>query len=257
MLAIERQREILTALSKQGSVKVPELALRFDVAEETIRRDLDKLSAEGRLVRSHGGAVATIEKESPHWQREFVNQAEKSAIAAAAIKLIAPGDTIILDASSSSWFVASRLPRIPLTILTNSIHICMSLEGRDDTTVICPGGNMTDASMSFVGPVTLDVLRRYHAAKLFFSCRGFDRQRGLSDISEEQAAVRRVMLEISDEHYLLLDSSKWGTRALAVVAPLEIVHHLITDSGVSNAECDAVRAAGIEVTVAHPATWKA
>ncbi|HMO49932.1 MAG TPA: DeoR/GlpR family DNA-binding transcription regulator [Kiritimatiellia bacterium] len=251
MLAIERQRAIIAALSKQRSVKVNELAVEFEVAEETIRRDLDKLESEGKLVRSHGGAVAALEMEQPHWQREFVNQAEKSAIAREAIKMINPGDTIILDASSTCWFVASRLPKIPLTVITNSLYVCMALEGREDTQVINPGGVLMDVSMSFAGVATLQVLRRYHAAKLFFSCRALDLERGLSDISEEQASVRHVMMEISDQRILLLDGSKWGTRALSLIGPCASIHHVITDGSAPAASIEALRGKGVQVTVAE------
>jgi len=250
MLAIERQRAIVTALSDRRSVKVAELAQQFEVAEETIRRDLDKLEAEGKLVRSHGGAVASLENEQPHWQREFVNQAEKSAIAREAIKLIEPGDTIILDASSTSWFVASRLPRIPLTVITNSIYVCMALEGRENTRVINPGGLLMDASMSFVGVATIQALRRYHAGTLFFSCRALDVERGLSDMSEDQAAVRQAMLEISDHHVLLLDGAKWGVRALAKIGPLSLVHRIITDESAPMEDIERLRAQGLEVILA-------
>lgn len=251
MLAIERQRAIIAALSNRRSVKVAELAQLFGVAEETIRRDLDKLESEKKLVRSHGGAVASFENEQSHWQREFVNQAEKSAIAREAIALIEPGDTIILDASSTSWFVASRLPRIPLTVITNSIYVCMALEGRDHTKVINPGGILMDASMSFAGVATIQALHRYHAGTLFFSCRALDVKRGLSDMSEDQAAVRQAMLDISDRHVLLLDSTKWGVRALAKIGPVSMVQRIITDAAAPVADVEKLRSQGIEVVVAN------
>lgn len=254
MLALERQREILTALTSQRSVRVADLARQFDVAEETIRRDLDKLESLGKLVRSHGGAIATLENEAPHWQREFLNQAQKEAIARTAVRLIDENDTVILDASSSSWFLARRLPDIPLTIITNSLYVCMALESREHCRIICLGGAMATTSMSFVGVATQDALRRYHAGKLFMSCRALDLQRGLSDISDEQSAVRRVMMEVTDRHVLLIDSSKWGSRALSFIAPIKDVHHVITDSGVSESDCTLLRQQGVEVTVAdiHP-----
>ncbi len=254
MLAIERQREILRVLSEQASVRVPDLAVRFQVAEETIRRDLDKLSAEGRLVRSHGGAVAALEAEQPHEQRELLNQPQKEAMAREALRLIEPGDTIALDASSSSWFIARQLPDMPLTVITNSLYVCTALAGREQVSVICTGGTLARTSMSLVGTTTIGFLGRYHAAKLFFSCRALDLQRGLSDISEEQAAVRQAMLDISDRHILMMDSSKWGARALSIVAPIQEVHCIITDSNTPDVDCQTLREAGIEVITApaHP-----
>lgn len=253
MLAIERQREILRALSEQPSVRVTDLAVRFQVAEETIRRDLDKLGAEGKLLRSHGGAVATTETELPHEQRELENQPQKKAMAREALRLIEPGDTIALDASSSSWFIARQLPDMPLTVITNSLYVCTALEGREQINVICTGGSLARTSMSLVGTATVGFLGRYHASKLFFSCRALDLQRGLSDISEEQAAVRQAMLDISDRHILLMDSSKWGARALAIVAPLQEIHCIITDSENPDEDCQSLRDAGIDV-ISAPTT---
>lgn len=250
MLAIERQREILRALAEQPSVRVTDLAVLFQVAEETIRRDLDKLSAEGKLVRSHGGAVAAIEAEQPHEQRELLNQPQKEAMAREALRLIEPGDTIALDASSSSWFIARQLPDIPLTVITNSLYACTALAGRGQISVICTGGTLASTSMSLVGTATIGFLGRYHASKLFFSCRALDLQRGLSDISEDQAAVRQAMLNISERHILLMDSSKWGARALSIVAPLQEVHCIITDNNTPAADCQTLREAGIEVITA-------
>ena len=159
MLALERQREIVSLLAAQGSVRVNELAQRFDVTEETIRRDLDKLEGEGRLVRSHGGAVAALENESPHWQREFGHAAEKEAVARAASYLVESGDILILDASSTSWFLARRLPDVPLTVITNSLQIALMLAERATCKVICPGGTLVPVSLSFVGAETQHALR--------------------------------------------------------------------------------------------------
>lgn len=248
MLAIERQREILSWLAEKGSARVAELAARFGVTEETIRRDLDKLEQDGRLVRSHGGAVAQEQREAPHWQREYVNVAEKEAIAREAVREVNEGDTIILDASSTAWFVAKRLPDVPLTVITNSLHIAMTLGGRPLCKVIVPGGTLAPTSMSFVGSETQLALRRYHVSTLFLSCRGIDVQRGVSDLSEEQAMVRRVMMEISDRRILLMDSSKFGVRALSILAPTPSFHRLITDEKAPPDACRQLEESGLPVT---------
>lgn len=249
MLALERQREILNWLTDRGSARVTELAQRFDVTEETIRRDLDKLEQEGQLVRSHGGAlvVRQAEAEAPHWQREFVNKPLKDAIAREAVKLVAAGDVILLDASSTAWFMAQRLFTAPLTVITNSIPCAFSLGERDDCKVISPGGTLAKVSLSFVGTEAQQALRRYHAGKLFLSCRGLDLQRGASDVSEEQAAVRRVMMEIADERILMVDSSKLGSRSLTMLGDVGSFTRIITDDRADDAFCRAVEAMGVPV----------
>lgn len=245
MLALERQREIVTLLSEKGSARVTELAQRFEVTEETIRRDLDKLEADGKLTRSHGGAVVVKESELPHWQREYVNQREKEAIAREAAKLVEEGDTLILDASSTSWFLARRLPEVPLTVITNSLPVALVLGERASCKVICPGGTLVPTSMSLVGSETQLGLRRYHARRLFLSCRGFDAQRGACDISEEQAMVRRVMMEIADECNLLVDGSKLGERALSVIAPPTAFTRIFTDEQADPERCRTLEQLGL------------
>jgi DeoR/GlpR family transcriptional regulator of sugar metabolism len=253
MLTLERHREILALLSEKGSARVTELAQRFEVTEETIRRDLDKLEADGQLARSHGGAVAvqSSERESPHWQREFLNPKEKEAIAREAVKLISENDVIILDASSTAWFVARRIPQVPLTVITNSMYSTLALAEHRDCKLISPGGTLTQVSMSFVGSDAQQTLRRYHARKSFLSCRGLDLERGACDISEEQAMMRRVMMEIADERILLVDSSKLGARALSVIAPVKQFSRIITDDQANPDFCRAVEERGVPVTRAQ------
>lgn len=248
MLAAERHREILAVLAEKGGVRVTELAQQFDVTEETIRRDLDKLEADGKLLRSHGGAVAQIEAEAPHWQREYVNAREKEAIAREASKWVEPGDTLILDASSTSWFLAQRLPEVPLTVITNSLHVALALGERALCKVISPGGTLAPVSLSFVGSETQLALRRYHARRVFLSCRGFDIHRGASDISEEQAMVRRVMMEIADECTLLVDGSKLGQRALSIIAPPTAFTRIITDEKADPELCQSIEQLGVSLT---------
>jgi DeoR/GlpR family transcriptional regulator of sugar metabolism len=250
MLALERQREILMVLAEKGSARVTDLAERFEVTEETIRRDLDKLEAEGKLSRSHGGALTRVEDETeaPHWQREYVNTQEKEAIAREAAKLVEAGDTLILDASSTSWFLAKRLPEVPLTVITNALHVALALGERAQCKVISTGGTLVSASMSFVGSETQMVLRRYHARRLFMSCRGFDLQRGACDISEEQAMVRRIMMEISDEQILMMDSSKLGARALSIIASPTAFTRVITDERADAAWCHSLEQLGVHLT---------
>ena len=137
MLAEERHRAIRERLARQGSVRVTVLASMFSVTEETIRRDLDKLQDEGFLRRIHGGALPVAESgtDTPFWYREQVLEDEKRAIAREAAKRIEAGDRILLDASSTAWFLAQEIPEdLPLTVLTNSI--CSSTAYSGDVTLL-------------------------------------------------------------------------------------------------------------------------
>lgn len=253
LLAVDRQRKVLGVLAARGSVRVVDLAERFNVSAETVRRDLDKLGAEGRLVRQHGGATA-LEIEASHRQREVVHPSEKVAMARAAVKMISEGETIILDASSTCWFLARQLPDMPLTVITNSLYICTALERRAQIRVLCPGGALAATSMSFVGSVTQEGLSRFHAGTLLFSCRGLDPRLGMTDLSEEQAAVRRKMMAISDRRILMADSSKWGERAWSVIGRMDEIDGLITDAEAPHADLEFLRNRGLDIHVVTPDT---
>ncbi|CAG7617611.1 DeoR/GlpR family DNA-binding transcription regulator [Paenibacillus allorhizosphaerae] len=237
MLVAERHREIVNVLDQEGSVRVTELARLFQVTEETIRRDLERLEAEGRLVRTHGGAVGIrhYEREAPFSEREISYMQEKIAIAREAVQRVVEGDTILLDASTTAWQMARLLPDMRLTVLTNAIKVAVELADRTRIRVISTGGTLSPASLSFVGPAAERMLKEYHVNKLFFSCKGIDVELGLRESSESNAMIKRRMMSISDHRYLLADHSKFGTRALEMLAPLKEVEEIITDSKIDTA----------------------
>jgi DeoR/GlpR family transcriptional regulator of sugar metabolism len=231
MLVAERHREILNILQRDGSVRVTELAKSFQVAEETIRRDLERLEVEGRLHRSHGGAVPvnTNGREIPFTEREMRQQTEKKAIGHAAALKIQEGDTIFIDASSTALAFARVLPDTHLTVLTNAVKVALELASRPHIRVISTGGLLAPESLSFVGPLTEKLLTEYHVDKLFFSCKGVDFERGVSESNEMQGALKQKLLGISSARYLLADHSKFGVRGLTRFADLADLTELITD----------------------------
>ncbi|MED1437020.1 DeoR/GlpR family DNA-binding transcription regulator [Aeribacillus composti] len=235
MLVAERHRKIVEIVNKKLSVRVAELSKMFSVTEETIRRDLEKLEKEGRLLRSHGGAVS-IEKdqqlELSYLEREVTNAKEKKAIAAEAVKLIQPGDQIVLDASSTAWYMAKELPNIPLTVITNSIKVAIELSVKDQIKVMSTGGMLSSKSLSYIGPLAERSLETYHVNKVFLSCKGVHLEGGLSDSNEWQALIKKKMMEIADKTILLVDSSKFGVRTFALINHLEKVDEIITDSNI-------------------------
>lgn len=155
MLVAERYEKIVELVNERGSIRVSELSRLCGVTEETIRRDLDKLEKEGRLKRSHGGAVSIKDPqpETPYSEREITNVEEKRMIAREAVKHIRPKDRIILDASTTAWYMASIIPDIPLTVLTNSIKVSLELSAKQQIEVISTGGILTAKSLSYVGPL--------------------------------------------------------------------------------------------------------
>lgn len=249
MLVAERLQKIVELVNERKSIRVSELSEICSVTEETIRRDLDKLEAEGKLLRSHGGAVSIKEthSETPYPVREITNADEKRRIAQEAIKHIEPRERILLDASTTAWWIAKLLPDMPLTVLTNSMKVALELAGKKEIQVISTGGLMTQGSLSYVGPLAERSLGHYHVEKFFFSCQGIHPAGGISESNELQALVKQKMLSISDEAYLLADYSKFGVRAFAHVADFKSVGYLITDQRTDKTILSALQDQGIEV----------
>ncbi len=251
MLAIERQRAILSVLAREGSVRVSELAELYQVTEETIRRDLGKLERQGRIVRSHGGALMAEPEESlrPFAWREVAYEREKAAIGEVAVTRIGEGERILLDASTTCWHMAKRLGDRPLTVVTISLQIPVALSGRTQIDVHVLGGRLGKQSLSFIGPTAEAQIRQYHVDKLFLSCKGADLDRGISDVTEAQAHLRRIMLECADRKYLLIDHSKFGVQSLANICDISVFDEVITDDGTDGEIIDRLRGMGVETTV--------
>lgn len=252
MLASERHREILSRLSSIGGVRVAQLASELNVTQETIRRDLEKLDAEGKLVRTHGGAMAveTDRRELPLDVRETINLEQKRLIARRAVRELAPGDVIALDASSTAHELAKVIPDIPITVVTNALPVAHALLDRPAVRVIITGGILDRPSMSMVGPLAEQSLERFHVQKLFFSCRGLDLARGLSVTADEHAGIKRRMIDLCEKAYLLIDSSKFDVRSVEFFAPIEEMDMIVTDDGSPSKTLGEIKARGVAVELA-------
>lgn len=235
MLVQERYDKIVQLVNERGSIRVTELSELCQVTEETIRRDLDRLEQAGRLRRSHGGAVSVKDQqpEIPYFEREITHADEKRRIAEEAVKMIQPKDRILLDASSTAWYMAASMPDIPLTVLTNSIKVAMELSSKEKIEVISTGGILASRSLSYVGPLAERSLDAYHVDKAFFSCKGVHLERGISESNELQARIKHKMVGMADQVILLADSSKFGVQAFTHVADMSDVDIIITDGRVS------------------------
>lgn len=258
LLVAERQREITESLNEHKSVRVSDLARLYQVTEETIRRDLERLENLGKLVRSHGGAIAISQtaSEKPFAERTVANQNEKVRIAREAVQWIKPGDSILFDASSTVWELAKILPDMQLTVLTNAINVAVELSDRPRIRVICTGGNLSSPSMSFAGPMAEHFLRDYHVDRAFISCSGIDVANGLSDVNESQAILKQTIINMADQIVLLADHTKFGVKSLRLFAPLESVTHLITGSELVSDTAESVRSTGVLLTIVGPMAVK-
>ena len=215
MLAVNRQSQMFRLLSDLGSLKTGEIAERLAVTHETIRKDFELLENRGQLVRTHGGATLPDrqKQEIPLAVRQSIRYAEKRSIAQAAAARIQPNEIIFLDASSTVHALTEFIPRMPLTILTNSPHIFTALAERTDLDLICTGGLYDPKSSSFIGLPAEQALQRYHIHRMFFSGNGIDLKRGVSEINSRQAAFKERVAENADDVVFLADHSKFGVKS--------------------------------------------
>lgn len=244
MLAVERLSAITEALNVNDSVSVSELSKNLNVAEETIRRDLEKLvKGDHTVVRVHGGAykIKTFDREAPYQLRETLLVEEKSRIAQTSLGFINEGETIMLDSSTTALHLARLIKNstMKISIITNSLTIASTLADCAHTNLIVAGGQYRLSSRSFVGYSATNALEEYHADKAFISCSGIHEKFGLTDNSQSEAQVRRMMLDQSDHRYLLIDTDKFGRCKDYRIAQLKSMHVMITngepDIGLRNA----------------------
>lgn len=253
MFGVERQSRIMSILNEKKKVFVPETAGLFDVTEETIRRDLKKLEKQGLVVRTHGGAVLPddINIETPLKVREGINISGKRAIGRLAADLIQSGDTIILDASTSSLHVAKHIKdKKNITVITNAERVIMELADCPDITLISTGGIIRSKSLSCVGRMAENAIGSFRADKVFLSSKGFSPMHGLTDSNEQESEIRKVMLKCSEMVVFLCDHTKFDKIGFAKTAVLGDIDVLITDIPLPEEWASDIAAASVRVELA-------
>jgi len=258
VFAPERQEQIAQIVVDAGRVRVTELAVQFGVSPVTIRKDLFVLDGEGRLIRTHGGAIAprgTSRPEPAFEVRERLQRDEKSRIGAAAARLIVDGDSIVFDASTTALYVARHLKQRSwhqLTVVTNSIRIALELAGHPGITVLMLGGRVRSEALSVVGPLGDGVFRRVNVQKAFVGAVGLTMDSGLSDAMEEEAQIKRSMVTAAREVYALVDHTKFGRTASATFCRTDRLDGILTDEAAPSDMVTAIRDLGVTVTLVPP-----
>lgn len=232
MLAAERRNLILERVYEKKRVIVNELSKEFEVSEETIRRDLDKLEEDGHVTKSYGGAVLN-EKSSidlPFNIRWKSNPSGKQKIADLISNEIEDGDHIILDASTTAVFIAKNIKqKRHLTVITNSIEILLELSDVQGWDIIATGGLLKSGTMSLFGKKAEDSINSYNADKAFFSCKGIDLEKGATDRNEDSVVVKQSILSSAGKIYLVVDSTKFGKVAFSKICSLSKIDVVVTD----------------------------
>lgn len=251
--ADERQAEIARYVEAQGRARVTELAGRYGVSAVTIRKDLDALAAADLVIRTHGGAIAPrVGRADLSFEaRDRLQRAEKAAIGALAADFVHNGESIVIDASTTALHMARELLRRErwhgLTVVTNGIRAATELAGREGITVLLMGGRVRGGSLSLVGHLGDAVLERINVQKAFVGAAGFTPEDGLTEAREEEAQIKRAMVEACREVYGLVDHSKWGRVASATFCQTARLTLMVTDPGAPRDMVATLRGIGIEV----------
>ena len=248
-----RRQQMLNLLEETGTLNVGELADRFGVSLVTIRKDLDELGAEGLLERTFGGAEFSHRSRfnRSFLQRALEHRQEKLAIAAAAFGYIKDGDTIILDAGTTTLVLAQLLKEQVKSAFVITCSVPAALEvssaGYD---ILLLGGMVRNKSLALLGRETLRIIERYRADKAFLGSTGFTAEMGHSTPNPDDAQIKEALMRIADETYVLADSSKYGHNCLTSFAQLRDVHLTITDSRLPRSKAKTLEAAGAKLRIA-------
>lgn len=230
MLQLQRQKDILELLKKESNLTVKELCAALFCSPATIRRDLAELEAQGLIKRSFGGAVLneSFFDQQPLSIRGVQNVDVKKRIASHAASLLQGGETVFIDASSTSYFLAPYLKDIPdITVITNNPHLNIVLSNMRIKNY-CTGGKMLDSSIALVGSEAERFVRGIRADVCFFSARGFATGT-VTDSSKEERDIKAVMLSHSAKSYFLCDSSKFGLTFPYMVTDQQTIDQIVSE----------------------------
>jgi DeoR/GlpR family transcriptional regulator of sugar metabolism len=250
----DRIDKVVEILARKGYRSVEELSADLGLSEGTVRRYLDRLDRKGLVRRTHGGAWTGQEiAEVDYRVRETTQRAEKEAIGRLAWSLIQPGDSVYIDAGSTTAHLAAAMDDTRrITVVTNSTIVFQLLESRTSITTIMLGGKAHNITHSLVGPIAEETVRQFHFGKAFLGTNGIDLEEGLTQLSVEELPVKKRVAASSLQVIVLADSTKFGRSGFVHFLPLERVHVVITDPGIPADFKAELEARKITVLVARP-----
>lgn len=250
----ERRKQILLELKLRPHVRISDMAQRFDVSTETVRRDLDALADDGLISRAHGGASAPVSGHYPSLdERATARIEERERIGLTAARLVRDGETVMIDSGSTTIQMARALAFLgtSCTVITNSIPVAMTIGHGAAQVLICPGEYLS-AESAVVGTETLEFLDRFSVDRAFIGASGLSAE-GPSETVRGFAAVKRCMLRRAAQRHLLIDSEKFGRKGLAHVGALKDLDSIVVDRKPKGDLLGAMDGAGVHILVAEPA----
>jgi DeoR family transcriptional regulator of aga operon len=230
---------------------------RLGVSAVTVRKDLEMLEKRGEVLRIFGGAIPSrnTDLDATFQERARLHEHEKRLIGMAAAQLIQPGESVIIDAGSTTLEMVHHLRGIAsLHVITAALNVALEAGALPLVTVIVTGtGTLDPITMSLEGPEVDEAFSRLHADKYFMGLRSVDLQHGFMDTNMRRIRVKQSMMRAARRTIALADSSKLGRSSLLQIAPLDSVSTLITDDAAPPAILDQLRSSGLQVIVAdHP-----
>nr|NNM90909.1 DeoR/GlpR transcriptional regulator [Bacilli bacterium] len=231
MFSDERKSAILNLIAKHQRVTVSDVAASLHVSETTVRRDLQILEEQNLLKRTHGGAVSVelASFEPTISEKSLLYPNEKAAIAKIAVAMLQAGDTIILDAGTTTLEIARQLPDLELTVITNSLDIGDELLQHKAVTPIIIGGEYRRTTGALVGVFAEMMLARLNADKVFLGANGIHVERGVTTANSLEAATKQAMIRASREVILVADHSKFEQVHMTQICELRTLDYVITD----------------------------
>lgn len=255
MLIPERQLRLQQLIAEKGVVDLDSLVRELNVSASTIRRDLNEFEEKGMVRRTHGGVVWTGEETRDNSRTYAFEQRmahlvpAKQSIARAARSLIRPGETLLLDGGTTTFYLAQELLGTPLQIVTNSLPIASLYQNDDRSELVMVGGVVYPRYGVLLGPTAEAMLSGIHATTLFLSVAGVHRGQ-LYNQNMLLVQTEKKMMEQSQRTVLLIDSAKFGQQALVKLCDLSAIDTIVTDEPPSDDTAAGIRAAGCELIVA-------
>jgi DeoR family fructose operon transcriptional repressor len=250
----DRRRQIHELLQRKGVVAVSELSKLLGVSDLTIRRDLDEMSRQGMLERTHGGAILNqrVSVEPLYQQKDAAHKEEKESIGNAAAALVEDGDTLLINSGSTTLEVIRALKNRKVRIITSNIGaVGIAAEGIFECILI--GGVYRSRSNSLIGALAELSLQQVYGSKAFIGVDGISFKYGLTTPILEEAEIARKMIERTPGPVIVVaDHSKIGVVSNFVTAPIDKVHILVTDSCIEENFRLELEKIGIRIIIAEP-----
>ena len=251
MLTAERKELLLQRLARDGRLVAKTMATELQTSEDTIRRDLRELAAEGRLQRVHGGALPSSPAMGNFAVRQTIGTDAKAAVAREAATLVQPGQTVVIDGGTTALqLVQSLHPGLDATVITHSPTIAVALVEHPRIEVLLIGGRLFKHSIVTCGAIAAESISGLHADAFFMGVTGVHPDSGLTTGDAEEAAMKRALAHRCAETYVLASSEKIGAVSPHRVVEWSDITAVITDAGSDTRVLEALRQQGIELRVA-------